>query len=683
MDDLNVTASSRKLFQLQRKIQETEKKNPRRCRNFQRLLYRTSELQLLIIQKILQIQFKRYEKTAETAKPQVMSPSGFEERALFRFQETRTIQFGHSHIFFSKLVSKEYRYFLKRQILNILWVFALSPIVENKKTGQSLILTGLKSSQVYKMMGLFLQKPWIQYIIISQFSNFFNKKNKLWILSNLLIERKFFLHWFKSEKKDLLSNLEPWRFKYIHHEKTKTLSLKTTLENWIHFHFMNSYLSPVIKFDKSLTKFSHLSPNDHQIGHTIQKFPVLDKGWILNDKKIFDPGKFGLHWAKPQLAAKAPFQKLLLLFINGNLGARLGGGFAAGSLRFWFPLQGNQPSFYNLTDKTIRYQPFKNWGFAQLTGNEAQGPPADAFAASVSNLRYPTPLAAKAQSRCSSGFAFGEANQPWVRSADPAINGGGINRVRRADGPPMLTLFDEKRSGSHPSNIFKLTHDGYFRKFFLKRQKGHQRISLGPADGVRGADRRSPRNKVLGEAEGKPCPRRHLFQNKWIEYSGFLLLPLTTKKNLPVFHHYAKMYGLHIKFIKLYSLDQGIHFLGWFWKKNGDHLMGAISHANIQNHQKELKLYLKISAHQPIDGIISELNKKIFYWQKFYNGSLQLSNGEAARMNDYLFWRIWYWLKKRHRNRGSMWLYNRYWKKSIYRKWIFSDNNYTLISYNL
>ena len=643
MDYLNVTASSRKLFQLQRKIQETEKKNPRLCRNFQRLLYRTSELQLLIIQKILQIQFKRSEKTS------------FEEKAFFQFQETRTIKLGHSRVFFSKLVSKEYRYFLKRQILNILWVFALSPIVENKKNDQ-IILTGLKSSQVYKMIGPFLQKPWIQYIIISQFSNFFNKKNKLWILSNLLIERKFFLHWLKSEKKDLLSNtLEPWRLKYIHHEKTKTLSLKTTLENWIHFHFMNSYPSPVIKFDKSLTKFFHRSHNDNRIGHTIQKFPVRDKVWILNDKKIFHRfamPDFGLYLATPFVILQNRFR-----FYLRNLGSLMPEESPGDVFR---------PIFDNLTHKTIQGEaPVKKW-----TDNEAHrfAMPTDTFTASVSNFHYPNPMfrfikrklsykvirTAKAQS--------GYSPHPWTN--------GRINGALAG----MLTLFDEKYLGESSVSTFKLKHDSYFRKFFFKRQKDHRRLSM---------------NKVLGEAPVlNEYPRRNPFQSNClrpIEYSGFLLLPLTTKKNFqyPFFHHYAKMHGLYIQFIKLYSLDQGIHFLGWFFKKKGDYLTGAISHANIQNHQKELKLYLKTSAHKPIDGIISELNKKIFYWQKFYNGSIKLSNGEAARMNDYLFWLIWYWLKKRHRNRGSMWVYNRYWKKSIYRRWTFSDNNHTLISYNL
>ena len=681
MNYLNVTSSSKKLFQLQRKIQETEKKNPRLCRNFQRLLYRTSELQLLIIQKILQIQFQRSEKTSfhHWAKPQ------FDESDFFLFQETRTIQSGPAErqrgglVFFSKLVSKEYRQFLKRQILNILWVFALSPIVENKKN-DLIILTGLNSSQVYKTIGTLLQKPWIQYIIISQFSNFFNKKNKFWILSNLLIERKFFLHWLKSEAPN---TVEPWRLKYVHHDKIKTLSLKITLENWIHFHFMNSYPSSVrkFKFDESAIKFSHRSYNDNKNSPLRgPKFPVLDKVWILNHQKILAPA--------PNLAAPfVYFQKLLL--INGNLG----------SLSAASPPTRDvcRPIFYNFIDKTILSgvaPSVKNWGFAQTQGQLGQRPN---FVASVSNFRYP------------------HSRVHWVRSADPQplfrfiklglrpkfsykvirtakvqSSAAKLPTALCASHPrenswinwkppsslPMLPLLNEKYLGASPVSTFKLTHDSYFRKFFFKRQKGHRRLS---------------RNKVLGEAPVlNEYPRRNPFQSNClrpIEYSGFLLLPLTTKKNFQYkfFHHYAKKHGLHLKFIKLYSLDQGIHFLGWFFKKTwpafgGSTVTGAISYANIQNHQKELKLYLKTSANKPIDGIISKLNKKIFYWQKFYIGP---SASEAARMNDYLFWLIWYWLKKRHRNRGSKWLYNRYWKKSIYRKWKFSDHNQTLISYNL
>ena len=169
-----------------------------------------------------------------------------------------------------------------------------------------------------------------------------------------------------------------------------------------------------------------------------------------------------------------------------------------------------------------------------------------------------------------------------------------------------------------------------------------------------------------------------------MEYYGFFLLPLETKKSFlfiqKLFDSYAQKHGLHIKFIKLYSLSQGIDFFGWFFIKKANNFIGSISRINIQSHQKELKSYLKNSKNQSMDNIIFELNKKIFYWNKFYNCSIQFSK-VSSQMNDYLFWLIWYWLKKRHQNKASKWLYARYWKKSTYRQWIFSDSDHTLIFY--
>lgn len=304
MDYLNWTLSSQKLFKLQRKIQETEKKNPRLCRNFQRLLFRTSELQLFIIHKILQIQFQiSWEKKniAYGHRWPVSEPI---------FQETRALQ---EKIIFPKLISKEYRFFLTRQMMNILWVFALYPILENKKKDQ-VLLTGLKSSQIYEILCTFFKKPFIQYVMISQFSNFFNKKNKFWILSNLLIEKKFFFHWLKREKANVLSStVPPWLFKYMSYDKTTelglgflgkeppkgpltgrnvrtkpaTLSLKTTFENFTTLNFINSYIPQVIQYNQqiqnSLGQFDHRWKNGNKIG--VRKFWDKKGNWARRSPK--------------------------------------------------------------------------------------------------------------------------------------------------------------------------------------------------------------------------------------------------------------------------------------------------------------------------------------------------------------------------------------------------------------
>lgn len=260
---------------------------------------------------------------------------------------------------------------------------------------------------------------------------------------------------------------------------------------------------------------------------------------------------------------------------------------------------------------------------------------------------------------------------------------------------------------------FKFTNDDYFIKFGLKKQSYFEKsrrtkraASSRPRGGCQEAllPTISIKKELFAFPSASPVSNncrqiypsipglQNPFPNYWMEYSGFLLLPLTTKKNYQVIHKfcedYAQIHGLHLKFIKLFSLSQGIHFLGWFFQKKVEHFTGSISRANIQNHQKELKLYFQTPANKnkPIDHVIYQLNQKILYWQKFYNCSIKFPKGQATRMsvyfNDYLFWLIWYWLKKRHRTRGSKWLYNRYWKKSTDRKWMFSDNHYTLIFYN-
>nr|YP_009519077.1 hypothetical protein [Callipsygma wilsonis]AYC64995.1 hypothetical protein [Callipsygma wilsonis] len=160
-----------KLLYFQKKIQYT--KDKRFCRNFQRLLRRTSFIQLFIIHK-----FK---------------------------------------INFILLSSKKYRFFFKLKIYYKLWVFSIFPILKKKKNQM------LRPENIKILYSIF-QKP--QYIV--RVKNFFNIKNKYWILSNLLIEKKFFL------------KVENWKY----FSKSR-LSLKTIFKTWT-----------ILNFDKSIVKYN-------------------------------------------------------------------------------------------------------------------------------------------------------------------------------------------------------------------------------------------------------------------------------------------------------------------------------------------------------------------------------------------------------------------------------------------
>ena len=770
MDYWNWTLSYQKLYKLQTKIQETEKKNPRLCRNFQRLLYRTSEFQLLIIHKILQIQFKRSFRLVEKKSIAYGLCWPVTEPI---FKQKRTLQ---ENIIFPKLISKEYRFFLTRQIMNILWVFALSPILENRKKDQ-VILTGLKSSQIYKIICTFLKKPF-QYLMISEFSNFFNKKNKYWILSNLLMEKKFFFHWLKSEKANVLSKtVQPWPFQYMSDEKTKdlglfgkalpkgprtgrsapsTLSLKTTFEKFTTFNFINFYIPQVIKYNQ-------------QIHNSLRQF---DHHWNPGNKlarRAMGVRKFRnkrLNWPKAKGGARKLGSRVGLnrknFLIKTFYLARLdstpfGENQAEWGIKLGVPIERNKQHWVGTCAQRcfLNFQKSLFIKFKQLARRamkEADNRQTDQQTRYLTRSKADPRFYPLAQTHRM--FYFFKDTQSLRRKPKGT---GTLSQLCWALGQfyqlmecrqklefynliiDRMGAFNEKYFYNKFHQFFltfKFTNDYSLIKFGLKQQSYFEiyrrtkrgawlaSLCLAACAAPNGRRPRWPRGpkrpaqfgprgrrktgkaflptrsikKILFEfpflKNCRPISRsitqlQNPFPNYWMEYYGFLLLPLTKNKNYQVIHkfceNYAQIHGLHLKFIKLFSLSQGISFLGWFFQKKVSPLTGSISRANIQNHQKELKFYFKTPANKnkPIDHVIYQLNQKILYWQKFYNCSIKLSKGQAARMNAYLFWLIWYWLKKRHRTRSSKWLYNRYWKKSISRKWRFSDNHYTLIFYNL
>lgn len=175
-----------------------------------------------------------------------------------------------------------------------------------------------------------------------------------------------------------------------------------------------------------------------------------------------------------------------------------------------------------------------------------------------------------------------------------------------------------------------------------------------------------------------------ILQQNFLEYDGFLFISLKTKKNQSIFSKcfdfFSQIFGLHIKFFKLYSLCEGFNFGGWFFIKKATNFSGLISLQNISYHKKEIQKYLKNPTlkSQSIDQIIFELNRKILYWQKFYNCSMKFSQ-TCSLMNNFLFCQIWLWIKKRHQNKSSKWLYNRYWKSSTMNRWVFSVNNQKIL----
>lgn len=687
----------RKLFKFQKKIQETEKKNPRLCRNFQRRLYRSSSIQLLIINEILQLQLKRSRKKKEILYFQKINEiyqSGFTNQSPIRF---------------SKLISKEYRYCLTRQIFNILWVFALSPILDNKKKDQ-IILTGLKGSKIYPTIYTFLKQPFIQYIAISQFSNFFNRKNKYWILSNLLIEKKFFLNWLKFDqrstnyaplffslglknrntrneftlqnKKDRFCPVERKAEFLIPKKELDPLSLKTTLENFVNLSFsdfldtlhrestptilsryntfaQNSYYFLKYQNCQGLhpTIFTSLRDADCRFMDTSRSVVSCPCLCITScNSSIFARRSlYGSSFAFPRDSSIAPSQSQNRL-VN--------------SLKLFVQKLRQDVSIILLPNlHRFTMTPYL-WDAASSRSKNRVSPIYKRLQINrqkFSNLK--TRLKIKPLLRggdATKRFAiFHQFNNIDLKNGSRnAVNGiTSISQQFSVCKDILPSLFSTS----------KFLYFDLMQKYGLKPIPIKLALASSPT--------------CIPQSE-RQCPIS--FFHKQMEYNGLILLALKKRGDLRLSQnsliYYAQTHGLKIKFIKFYSLYQGLHFLGWFFHKKNHSFEGFISHKNIYNHQKELKYLLKTSENKPMDKIIYELNQKILRWKKFYNCSIQVSKtcsqfNQKSKLNDDLFWLIWRWMKKRHINRSSKWLYTRYWKKSTSRKWIFFANQHNLIFY--
>ena len=171
-------------------------------------------------------------------------------------------------------------------------------------------------------------------------------------------------------------------------------------------------------------------------------------------------------------------------------------------------------------------------------------------------------------------------------------------------------------------------------------------------------------------------------------YSDLILIPgehlIHLKKTYRLIFSFLNQRGLIIQKNRFWVINllSGFNFLGWSIKKKGGRVLITISRENVKSHQIEIKKLLKSARFLPIDKVIVRLNKKIIKWQSYYSYTPYLYK-VWSEMNNYLFRQVWRWCRKRHKNKGTKWLYNRYWYYNKRNKWVFHTNMHYLKKYNL
>ena len=171
-------------------------------------------------------------------------------------------------------------------------------------------------------------------------------------------------------------------------------------------------------------------------------------------------------------------------------------------------------------------------------------------------------------------------------------------------------------------------------------------------------------------------------------YSDLIFIPgkhLSDLKTIyKIVFQFLNQRGLIIQKNRFWIIDtlSGFNFLGWSLRKKKGRDIAKISRENIRSHQIDIKKFLKSARFMPVDKVIIKLNKKIVNWQSYYSYTPNLYK-TWSEMNYYLFWQVWRWCKKKHKNKGIKWLYSRYWYFNEKNKWVFHANMQYLKKYTL
>jgi RNA-directed DNA polymerase len=129
---------------------------------------------------------------------------------------------------------------------------------------------------------------------------------------------------------------------------------------------------------------------------------------------------------------------------------------------------------------------------------------------------------------------------------------------------------------------------------------------------------------------------------------------------------------------KITHIEDGFDFLGWNFRKYRGKLIITPSRKSFNKVKRTLSSIIKSSKVATQEQIIVKLNKCIRGWTNYHQPVC--AKRIFGKLKDILWNMLWKWAKRRHQNKGQIWIKNRYWKTLKSRTWVFMTDKKVLIN---
>ena len=132
------------------------------------------------------------------------------------------------------------------------------------------------------------------------------------------------------------------------------------------------------------------------------------------------------------------------------------------------------------------------------------------------------------------------------------------------------------------------------------------------------------------------------------------------------------------------NVEDGFDFLGCNIRKHKinetkSKTLIKPSKGSIKSIKLKIKDICKSGGGLTQEALIIKLNPVLRGWANYHCGNVAKKVFEAT--DNYVFERLWKWAKKRHMNKGKVWIKDKYWHKEGKNNWVFKTNKYCL--YNI
>ena len=121
---------------------------------------------------------------------------------------------------------------------------------------------------------------------------------------------------------------------------------------------------------------------------------------------------------------------------------------------------------------------------------------------------------------------------------------------------------------------------------------------------------------------------------------------------------------------KVTHIKEGFDFLGWNIRKYNGKLLMKPSKANVKAHLGKIREIIKANKTAKQTNLIRLLNPVLRGWANYH--SHMVAKETFARVDTSVWSMLWRWAVRRHPNKGTRWVKEKYFKTRGFRNWVFT-----------